>query len=84
MLGPMTELEYKQMREREQAVIDRLNLNLGREDQIIESLKNAAFEALRDAERRMHKYASALDIGDDRTKAFEIFENIRNASRVGQ
>ena len=81
MLEPMTELEYKQMREREQAVVDRINL--GREDQIIESLKNAAFEALRDAERRMHKYACALDISDERTKAFEIFENIRNAARVG-
>lgn len=78
----MDDLEYKQMREREQAVVDRLNRDLGRTDQVTESLKNAAFEALRDAEKRMHAYACALDIGDERTKAFEIFENIRNAARV--
>lgn len=79
----MDDLEYKQMREREQAAVDILNRDLGRTDQVTESLKNAAFEALRDAEKRMHAYACALDIGDERTKAFEIFENIRNAARVG-
>lgn len=79
----MDDLEYKQMLDREQAVVDRLNRDLGRTDQVIESLKNAAFAALRDAEKRMHAYASALDVGDERTKAFEIFENIRNAARVG-
>jgi len=79
----MDDLEYKQMREREQAVVDRLNRDLGRTDQVTESLKNAAFESLRDAEKRMHAYACALEVGDERTKAFEIFENIRNAARVG-
>lgn len=79
----MDDLEYKQMLEREQAVVDRLNRDLGRTDQVIESLKNAAFAALRDAEKRMHAYARELEVGDERTKAFEIFENIRNAARVG-
>lgn len=79
----MDDLEFKQMRERENAVVDRLNRDLGRTDQVTESLKNAAFEALRDAEKRMHTYACALEVGDARTKAFEIFENIRNAARVG-
>lgn len=79
----MDDLEYKQMREREQAVVDRLNRDLGRTDQVIESLKSAAFAALRDAEKRMHTYACELEVGEERTKAFEIFENIRNAARVG-
>lgn len=79
----MDDLEYKQMREREDAIVSRLNRDLGRTDQVNESLKNAAFKALCDAEKRMHAYACALDIGDERTKAFEIFENIRNAARVG-
>ena len=79
----MDNLEYKQMLEREQAVVDRLNRTLGNTDQVISSLKNAAFASLRDAESRMHKYASALEVGEERTKAFEIFENIRNAARVG-
>lgn len=52
-------------------------------DQQISSLRTAAYASLRDAEARMHKYAAALEVGDERTKAFEIFENIRNAARVG-
>lgn len=79
----MDDLEFKQMREREQAVIDRLNRDLGSTDQVTESLKTAAFESLRDAEKRMLAYACALEVGDARSKAFEIFENIRNAARVG-
>jgi uncharacterized Zn ribbon protein len=46
-------------------------------------LKGSAFSALRLAEQKMHEYACSLDIGDDRIKAFEIYENIRNAARVG-
>ena len=47
-------------------------------------LKDSAFSALRKAEQKMHEYAASLDVGDERTKAFEIFENIRNAARVGR
>ncbi len=54
------------------------------QDREIQALKEAAFEALREAEKKMHAYASALDLGEDRIKAFEIFENIRNAARVGR
>lgn len=49
----------------------------------IDLLRDSAFSALRTAEKRMHAYACELDVGPERTKAFEIFENIRNASRVG-
>ncbi len=44
-------------------------------------LKAEAFEALQKAESEMHKYASALDVGKDREKAFGCFENIRLAWR---
>jgi len=47
-----------------------------------EVIKELAFEALADAERKMYKYATCCDIGDERTRAFEIYENIRTASRV--
>lgn len=47
-------------------------------------LRRAAFDALRDAETKMHAYACSLDIGEEREKAFAIFDNIRNAARVGR
>lgn len=77
----MDTLEYKQMLEREKAVVDRLNLHTGKVKPI-DLLKDSAFSALRTAEKRMHAYACELDVGPERTKAFEIFENIRNAARV--
>jgi len=46
-------------------------------------LRDKAFKAIKEAERAVHAYACALDIGEERTKAFEIFENIRTAARVG-
>jgi hypothetical protein len=78
----MDNLEYQQMCQREQAVVDRLNLDLGKVKPI-DLLKDSAFSALRVAEKRMHAYACELEVGDERTKAFEIYENIRNAARVG-
>lgn len=45
-------------------------------------LKAAALYALKDAERRMHKYAASCEIGPERTKAFAIYENIRRATVV--
>ena len=50
--------------------------------QEIESLKNAAFNAHRQAEQRMHKYACALPLGEEREKAFDIYQNIRLATRT--
>lgn len=47
----------------------------------LEQLQKEAFEALRNAESAMHKYASALDVSAARTKAFNCFENIRLAWR---
>jgi hypothetical protein len=52
-------------------------------EQVIEDLKGAAFASLQDAEKRMYKYACPLDVGEEREKAFEIYENIRNAARAG-
>ncbi len=79
----MDALEYKQMLEREQAVVDRLAMDLGNTEQLREREKERAFSALREAEKRMYEYACNLDIGNERAKAFDILENIRNAARVG-
>lgn len=45
--------------------------------------KEAAFAALREAERKMYAYFISCDLGDERIKAAEVFENIRTAARVG-
>ena len=45
-------------------------------------LRDSAVSALRKAERKMYEYASFLEVGDERTEAFECYENIRNATRI--
>lgn len=44
-------------------------------------LKHQALDALREAEAKMYAYACELDLGEERTRAFEVYENIRNAPR---
>ena len=51
------------------------------EEKTIEQLREEAFNALREAEKAMHAYAAALDVGAARTKAFSCLENIRLAWR---
>lgn len=44
--------------------------------------RKAAHDALDEAERAWYAYAALLDVGPDRTRAFEVYENVRNARRV--
>ena len=41
--------------------------------------EKVAFEALNTAERAFYNYATKCDVGYERTKAFNCFENIRRA-----
>ena len=50
---------------------------MSEEEFAIKHLKNDAVIALKAAERLMHKYAEACEVGPVRTKAFEAFEHIR-------
>lgn len=45
-------------------------------------LKKTALDKLREAEIAMHDYARECDVGDERTKAFEVYERIRTATRL--
>lgn len=45
-------------------------------------LRKVAQEKLREAEKAYHDYAKSLPISEERFKAWEIYENIRNAGRV--
>jgi hypothetical protein len=45
-------------------------------------LKRIAQESLKEAEARAYEYATSLDVGGERIKAFEIYENIRKAAAV--
>jgi len=47
-----------------------------------EGLAIEAYEAHKKAEQKWHAYACELPLGDKRVKAFEIYENIRIATRV--
>lgn len=44
-------------------------------------LKCEALDSLKDAEQKMHKYAADCEVGDEREKAFEVYERIRTATR---
>ena len=48
----------------------------------LERLKNEAFNAHDEATQKMHAYACALPLGQLRTDAFEIYQNIRLATRA--
>lgn len=44
-----------------------------------QKLKAAAHAALDAAERAWHAYAAECDVGPERVRAFDVFENIRRA-----
>lgn len=46
------------------------------------SIKLFAEQAHAVAEKRWHEYASSCEVGPERNRAFEIYENIRVATRV--
>jgi hypothetical protein len=52
------------------------------EEEVIAALKKRRNELLKDAASVAYEYAAACDLGTEREKAFEIYENIRNAGRV--
>lgn len=46
-----------------------------------EQLKRDALDRLKGAERKMHEYAASCEVGEEREKAFEVYERIRVATR---
>lgn len=48
----------------------------------LEELRNAAQKKLREAETAYYMYAGACDVGHERTKAMQTYDNVRDASRV--
>lgn len=49
----------------------------------VASARKTAHEKLREAEKAWYEYFALCEVGDERTKAAEIYENIRTAARVG-
>lgn len=47
-----------------------------------EQLKENAYRLLNEAEVAMHGYAIMCDVGDERTRAFDVYEKIRTADRI--
>lgn len=42
----------------------------------------AAHRALDAAEKAWYEYAGLIDVGDERTRAFDVYQNVRQARRV--
>jgi hypothetical protein len=55
---------------------------LTEEEAGIEQARAKAHELSTEAERAWYSYAALLDVGPDRTRAFDVYENLRNARRV--
>lgn len=53
------------------------------EEMVLTHLKHNANNQISKAEAACYEYACELPVGDVRTKAFEVYENIRTARRVG-
>lgn len=53
------------------------------EDELIPLLQEDAVNKLKAAEKAWHLLFSNMPVGEGRIKAAEVFENIRNAARVG-
>jgi len=58
---------------------------MGTEDDTAQlaALLAEAAQKLRDAEKAWYAYACEVPVGREREKAFEVFENVRTARRVG-
>lgn len=59
------------------------NNNEKSEEEKLADARKFAHEALNEAERAWYAYAGMCDVGPDRTRAFEVYENVRHARRVG-
>lgn len=53
------------------------------EEQRISALRKSAHAAADAAEKAWYELAGELDVGPDRTRAFEVYQNLRLARRVG-
>lgn len=48
----------------------------------LDQMKQDALESLQVAITKLHNYACACEVGNERTRAFEIYQNARVAARV--
>lgn len=52
------------------------------EEQKLEAARHAAHRALDAAEKAWYAYAGMIDVGPDRIRAFDVYQNVRLARRV--
>lgn len=45
--------------------------------------KTVAQEKLREAEKAWYEYFCMCEVGDERTRAADVYENVRTATRIG-
>jgi hypothetical protein len=69
----------------EAAVVEHLmasGLIVPSEAEKLAAARKEAHDALTAAERAWYAYAGLCDVGPDRTRAFDVYENIRNSRRL--
>lgn len=49
----------------------------------LEQKKEEAIKQITKAEKAIYEYACFCEVGEERTKAFQVYENIRTATAVG-
>ena len=49
----------------------------------VEKLRADALAKIREAEKAAYAWACACEVGREREKAFDIYQNVLNATRVG-
>lgn len=52
------------------------------EAQRIELAREKAHKALNAAESAWHEFAALCEVGEERTRAFDVYENVRTARRL--
>lgn len=50
--------------------------------QKVAAARAAAHRALDAAEKAWYEYAGLIDVGDERTRAFDVYQNVRQSRRV--
>ena len=53
------------------------------QEQKINTARRIAYEKLQEAEKAWHEYFALCELGPERIMAAEVFDNVRNAARVG-
>ncbi len=56
---------------------------MSKRDRDLDKMKQDALSKIREAEKATYAWACECEVGPERIRAFEIYDNVRTATRVG-